>query len=215
MINDLIKAARDGDLASVNAIIKCGASLDASDSFGYNALHWAARYGHADVVNALVNNGASLNDKSNFSNTSLHSAAIYGHADVAKILIDKGADINLVGESGLTALGLATREGHPAIAIMLESASQRLSANGSGRRSAIMTLLDENDSLRSRLGIKPGLEFKSDFNIDKLIDSVVKKREASDPKLRDDIETEIAYHVEATRILCDDSNERFGKQMRL
>ncbi len=54
-------AACFGDAATVAALLKAGADVDAKDADGVTPLHEAVRRGHADIVRALVDAGADAN----------------------------------------------------------------------------------------------------------------------------------------------------------
>jgi hypothetical protein len=54
----LIRAAGDGDVESVNALLDEGTPPDATDVNGRSALWWAVRQGHGEVVLRLVDAGA-------------------------------------------------------------------------------------------------------------------------------------------------------------
>jgi len=55
-----------GDVAVVEAMISCGAEIDALDQDGYTPLHIAAGYLHEQVISVLMKSGAdpSLEDNS-------------------------------------------------------------------------------------------------------------------------------------------------------
>jgi uncharacterized protein len=55
---DLLQAARKGDTASVERLLKKGANIEAKDQGDWTALAVAANYGHADTVKLLLENGA-------------------------------------------------------------------------------------------------------------------------------------------------------------
>ena len=53
----LYVAAGLGDLETVEALLRCGASVSQQTSFGHTALHAAALFGHEDVLLALLDSG--------------------------------------------------------------------------------------------------------------------------------------------------------------
>ena len=176
-------------------------------------LMMAAKEGTLQEVTRLISKGTDVNTRNWYGSTALHLAASYGHADVVEYLISKGADLNAINRYDDTPLTSAVNYGHAAVVSILESAAQRSSQdNVSDRRSAILAIISENDSLRSRLGIKPGLEFKADFDLNRLLEIAIKKRDGTDPTLRSDVEGEINFQIEVSRMLCD--NSEIGCSMR-
>lgn len=58
-ITKLQRAAKQGDLATVRALLAKGADVDGRNECGETALHFAARMGHEDVIDYLVEAGAN------------------------------------------------------------------------------------------------------------------------------------------------------------
>ena len=56
-------AARNSDAAGVITALNAGADVNAGDSAGLTALHWAALRGHADVFKLLLSRGADTRAK--------------------------------------------------------------------------------------------------------------------------------------------------------
>ncbi len=90
---DLITAAKKGDVASVKALLARGADVNAKSQYGATSLSFAADKGHLEVVKALLDNGADLNVKDKFyQETPIGWAAYRGHSSIVKALLDKGAE---------------------------------------------------------------------------------------------------------------------------
>lgn len=98
----LIKAAEEGDVKKVEALLNQGANINAEGGMGATGLtsymtplsvsSWS---GQIDAVKLLIDKGANVNAKANqFHMTALSLASYNGHVVVAKLLIDKGADID-------------------------------------------------------------------------------------------------------------------------
>jgi len=64
--DDLIAAAKKGDVEGVKSLIAKGANVNARTNYGATALHFAADRGHLEVVKALVEAGADVNAKDEF-----------------------------------------------------------------------------------------------------------------------------------------------------
>jgi hypothetical protein len=111
-VNDeraLYEAVRDGDLATVQALIKDNPDLVFhQDGSGKTPLHWAATHGQKDVAEWLVANKAEVNASDKDGWTPLHWAAVRGLRDVVELLIANKADANAKTKNVRTALSLAS-----------------------------------------------------------------------------------------------------------
>ena len=88
---ELLGAARKGDLAAVKALCEKGAAIETKTPYGQTPLYLAAMNGHGDVVQFLVNKGARTDIKDTFYKEPLLSFVLERkHFDVAKTLISKG-----------------------------------------------------------------------------------------------------------------------------
>lgn len=116
----LLRAARDGALYVVQALLRAGADVDARSEQGNSALHEAARVGHNEVVICLVYSNAHVDAINRNGVTPLQTALSYGQVEVVQTLIRFNADVylkNKVGESALTIaehLGYVGLTGSPA-----------------------------------------------------------------------------------------------------
>ncbi|HVQ16716.1 MAG TPA: ankyrin repeat domain-containing protein, partial [Vicinamibacterales bacterium] len=140
----LHEAASIGSAPIVNALLRAGATADATYGEGETPLMLAARSGNVETVKLLVEAGANVNAVEKFrGQTALMLAAVENHADIVQALIAAGGQINartieysfqdLTGGAGgiihdrpqgaLTALILAARQGSI-------EASERLIAGG-------------------------------------------------------------------------------------
>lgn len=121
--DDLLEAARVGDVAAVSALLGAGADVNAARGDGITALHLAAEHGHAGVARPLLDAGAAVGSGTRIgSYTPLHLAARGGHADVVALLLEAGADpVAPTTNSLATALHLAAAavRGHEAVAALL------------------------------------------------------------------------------------------------
>lgn len=93
---ELISAAENGDMDTVNRIIQEGGDLDILDTGQdkYTAIHFAAWDGQNEVLKALIDAGANPDILGTDSRTPIHLAAANGRAEAVKLLIDAGVDIN-------------------------------------------------------------------------------------------------------------------------
>ena len=88
---DLLSASRNGDLASVKALLGAGADLEAKTAYGQTPLYLAAMSGHDDVVAYLLDKGASTQVRDTFYKAPMLSFVLMRkHYETAKLLIAKG-----------------------------------------------------------------------------------------------------------------------------
>jgi ankyrin repeat protein len=115
---DIFAAAIVGHVDKVAALLKQDPKLiNARDSDGKTALHWAALYGQKKVMELLLAEKADVNllDEDGF--TPLHWAATFNQSDAVKVLLANKANMNLkVQKYGWTALRLTVIHGHMATA---------------------------------------------------------------------------------------------------
>lgn len=98
-------AAQYNDLDRVKTLLKKGVSVNAQDSAGYTALHYAARNGHYEICKILVENDAETNVQTRCGRAApLHRAAVQNHPDIVGLLLKHGANPNLKDADGYTAL---------------------------------------------------------------------------------------------------------------
>lgn len=115
---ELLIAARNNDVASVELLLNCGVMLDSCDANGWTALHWAASANAVDVVQLLVSQNAPLEartvEKVNIDgnvwseSTALHIAAGFRATHVARVLLDAGANPSSCDSLGGTPLHSAS-----------------------------------------------------------------------------------------------------------
>lgn len=105
----ICEAARQGNLAAVQALVAAGADVNQQGRANRTPLHEAAAHGHRETVEWLLANGAKVNAKTiavrseDAKATPLHRAVDHGHADIAALLLARGANPNLKKSNGYTA----------------------------------------------------------------------------------------------------------------
>ncbi|XP_064488970.1 eye-specific diacylglycerol kinase-like isoform X3 [Ornithodoros turicata] len=122
--NEIIIAAKMGDLMRLRHLCDSGHSLLSLDDAGMTALHHASRYGHKDVVRYIVASAPpSILDiaDSEKGQTALHKAAAYKRRTICCMLVAAGASLSKADKQGTTAKYLAGKAGDEDLAAYLES----------------------------------------------------------------------------------------------
>ena len=107
----LADAAQRGDRQAVLSLLKTHADVNAPQSDGATALHWAASLEDAQTTALLLGAGAAVDTPNNYGVTPLALASGNGTPAVIEELLKAGADPNGVVRAGETPLMLAARTG--------------------------------------------------------------------------------------------------------
>lgn len=127
----LDQAARDGNLAEVQRLIKQGANPNEINKWGTSALTGASTYGadspsHTEIVRYLLAHGAEVNKRVAGGTTALNEASFWGHVDTVRVLLDARADVNVAKDNGYTPLLGAASRRHAQIVQLLIAAGAEL-----------------------------------------------------------------------------------------
>ena len=109
--NDLMIGSYFGLKRTVQRLLRKDGNIEATNSYGDTALHFAAKNGKYDVVQLLLQLGANMKATNRSGATALHHAATNGKNDVVRLLLKHGANIEATDESGATALHHAAGNG--------------------------------------------------------------------------------------------------------
>ena len=105
---DIIKAAKQGDLARIQVLLSADPALIAArDKDGSTPLHCAVWKGQERVVAFLLKAGADVNSRNqneHWGTTPLHAAAHADHASIALLLIEHEADMTALDPEGRSPL---------------------------------------------------------------------------------------------------------------
>ena len=107
----LLKAARDGDVRGVQALVQRGVDLNSAAPDGSTALHWAAESDNLEVAEILTRAGANVKLANRYQATPLSLACTNGNAAMIELFLNGGADVNEASADGETALMIAARTG--------------------------------------------------------------------------------------------------------
>jgi ankyrin repeat protein len=118
----LVQAAVDDDAATVRALIRQKADVNAPLADGTTALHWAVRANDLPLVESLLAAGANARAQDRYGLTPVRLACENANAEILRRLLDAGADPNSPDPQGTTALMIASRTegGTDAVKLLLE-----------------------------------------------------------------------------------------------
>ena len=92
----LLLAAKNGDNASVEALLSWGADVNPQDYGGYTPLHIACQEGHLLCVLTLLKAGSNLTLQTNTNTMPIHTAALSNRVEVLRILLEYGCSTDTV-----------------------------------------------------------------------------------------------------------------------
>jgi ankyrin repeat protein len=108
----LVRAAKEGaPAATVQSLLKEGASASAADSDGASAVAWAAHRDNVAVADLLMKAGADVNKANDYGVTPLALACINRSGAMVDLLLKGGANPNVAQLTGETPLIVCARTG--------------------------------------------------------------------------------------------------------
>jgi len=147
LIKAMEVAAPKNESGLVGALLRRGATANASLPSGLTPLDAAAGAGAAQVVKVLLENGADPNLMGGNGATPLEDASLKGFDTVASLLLDHGALVNGFNRaSGTTALYAAASFGKTGVVKLLLSRGANPSLCGNNRKSPYQAALENGHS---------------------------------------------------------------------
>src|SRR5437667_1634683 len=157
---DLADAVMKGNKAAVRSLLQKKADVNAAQSDGTTALHWAARLDDLEMADLLIHSGANVSAATRGGATPLELAAVNGSAAMIEKFIQAGADVNArLTKYGDTALMMAARTGKPdAVKVLLDNGAEINSAETWGGTTALMWAVSESHPDAAKLLIDRGAD---------------------------------------------------------
>ena len=140
---DLLRAAKDGDLQTVQNLVARGMDPDTSDPAGNTLLMIAAREGQMDVANYLAGQKARIRARNGAGETAIMFASLKGHLEVVKMLHASGAEVS---GPGWAPLHYCAWGGHTEICRFLLDRGAAVDALSPNRTSALMIAARQGDA---------------------------------------------------------------------
>ena len=126
--NQLIFAARDGNIERVGALLDQGVDVDSRDDALDTLLIWAIRHGNRAVAALLLDREANVNAEDVNGATPAILASYGGHLDTLQLLVARGADIHHRTQGGWSSLLAAALYDHQPVCEYLLSLGADLMA---------------------------------------------------------------------------------------
>lgn len=162
----LVQAAARGDTAAVRVLLRERVDVDAADSDGATALHWAAWSGDTVLVDELIRAGAKAASVNAFGATPVHVAAQQGHDGIVRRLLDAGVDVNTADGTGDTLLMAAVRAGSLATATLLvERGAAINAAEPQLGHTALMWAVRADDAATTALLVRHGASIETQTRV--------------------------------------------------
>jgi len=157
--SDVADAAMGQDAAVVRRLLQDGADVNAGQSDGATALHWAAYHGDVQLAGFLLEAGADIAVANRNGSTPMWLAANQGDAALLEILLDSGADANEQLPLGRRPLMLAARSGVlAAVRVLLEHGADPNASEEARGTTALMQAADQGHADVMALLIERGAD---------------------------------------------------------
>jgi uncharacterized protein len=155
----LIDAVKNRDKATIKTLLEKRVDVNAPESDGTTALHWAARTDDLETVQILIRAKANVRAKNRYGMTPLHLACANGNASIVESLLKAGADPNTALPEGETVLMAAARAGSTGAVKALLDHGADIHAKESWRgQTALMWAAAEGNSEVIRLLVARGAD---------------------------------------------------------
>jgi uncharacterized protein len=153
----LANAVKNGDRASALALLEQKVDINATESDGTTALHWAVYRNDEEMVDRLLKAGANVNALNEYGSAPLTEAAVTGNVKVIEKLLKAGADPEATNADSQTALMVIARTSNVEAAKLLLKHKANVNAVEQWRgQTALMWAAAESQPEMVKLLIKHG-----------------------------------------------------------
>src|SRR5262245_39626725 len=155
---EVADAAMKRDSPRLLALLQQKADVNAPQSDGSTALHWAVHFDDAEMVQLLIGRGANVKAANRFAVTPLSLACQNGNAAIALKLLKAGADPNAaLSDLGETPLMMAARTGNiDTVRVLLDNGASVNAKENSRSQTALMWAASEGHPAVVKLLIDRG-----------------------------------------------------------
>jgi ankyrin repeat protein len=158
----LADAAKSGDMATVQTLLRQKADVNQPGIDGATALHWASNREDVPMVEALIRAGANVRATNRHGVSPLLLAALKGNAAVIDLLLKAGADPNTALPEGETALMTAARTGRvDAVNALIERGANLQAKEKVREQTALMWAAAQGHADVVRLLIRAGADTRA------------------------------------------------------
>jgi ankyrin repeat protein len=157
----LVDAVKNGDAATVKALLIKKADVNAAERDGTTALHWAVTRNDVAAVDLLLGAGANVRATNRYGVTPLQLASTNGGVAVVERLLKAGADPNTSMPDGETVLMTAARTGNVGVIRALVTAGANVNAREPSKgQSALMWAAAEGNAAAVKLLVELGADLR-------------------------------------------------------
>jgi uncharacterized protein len=143
----LAAAAKQGDRAAVQILLKGATKQDLASADGTAALVWAASRNDLEMADLLLHAGANAKAANEFGATALYAAAEHSDPAMAVKLMAAGADANKPLMSGETPLMVAAKRGNlETVRALLSGGANPNAQEASAGQTALMWALSDHQT---------------------------------------------------------------------
>ncbi|HEY7389001.1 MAG TPA: ankyrin repeat domain-containing protein [Bryobacteraceae bacterium] len=158
----LADAAMRGDKEAIRTLLTDRSTVNARQTDGTTALHWAVRRDDLATAEALIAAGADVKAANRYGVTPMCLAAMNGDAAMIAVLLNAGADPNAANEGGETVLMTAARTGKvEAIKLLLDRGANVNAEDPEHAQTALMWAVIENHLDAAKLLIARGADINA------------------------------------------------------
>ncbi len=157
----LADAAERSDRATLRALLKQHADVDAPKADGMTALHWAVQHDDLETAKLLLRSGAHAAATNRYGVTPLSLACVDGGAGLVELLLAAGADANTTQRGGETLLMTAARTGKAGPVKALLAHGAKIDAKERRGQTALMWAAAEGNTEVVELLLKAGADFRT------------------------------------------------------